>query len=77
LGANIFIKGSLKNNKEVIMGIGSNILKEKTITQSKETINEQIRELEDISLELENNLKNSIEKIENLEKVITKSETEK
>lgn len=77
MGANIFIKGSLKNNKEVIMGIGSNILKEKTITQSKETINEQIRELEDISLELENNLKNSIEKIENLEKVITKSETEK
>ncbi len=77
VGSNIFLKGTLKKPEDIIMGIGSNILTEKTIPQSQETINEQIKELEKISFELENNLKIYIKKLEDLEKDITESEKEK
>jgi len=77
VGSNIFLKGTLKKPEDIIIGIGSNILKEKTIPQSQETINEQIKELEKISFELDNNLKIYIKKLEDLENDITKSEKEK
>jgi len=71
VGSNIFIKGSLKDTDKVIMGIGSDVLKEKTIPETKASIEEQIKELENINLELEFTLEDAVKKIEILEKELS------
>ena len=68
IGSSIFVKGSLKNTPDVMMGVGSDIMVEKTIEQSKDSVNEQIKELEKVSLDLEKNFSVNIEKLEKLEK---------
>ena len=56
IGSNIFVKSRIEDNKEFLVSVGSNILVEKSIDETKILIETQIDEIEKISYELENQL---------------------
>ncbi|MEM4245165.1 MAG: prefoldin subunit alpha [Candidatus Nanoarchaeia archaeon] len=57
LGAGIFAKANLKDNKKVIMNVGANTMVKKEIDEAKKIVKDQIDQvkdlIEDITLELE------------------------
>ncbi len=57
LGAGIFAKASLKDNKKLIMNVGSNTMVKKEVDEAKKVVTDQIDQMktliEDISMELE------------------------
>lgn len=53
LGAGIFIKTQLKDNKEVFMNIGSNIVTKKSITESKKIVEDQLQKIKSTISEME------------------------
>lgn len=46
LGSSIFTKAKLLNNKEVIMGVGVNINIQKSISEAKKVVRDQITEMQ-------------------------------
>jgi len=73
LGNNIFIKGKLENNNELIMGVGSKTLVKKELSEAKELIEDQIKELEKINLELETEVSNASIQLEKLQEELIKN----
>lgn len=45
LGGGIFLRGMLKDNKSVVMNVGSNVLVEKSVDDAKINVNRQLEEL--------------------------------
>lgn len=70
LGNNIFIKGKIEKNNEIIIGVGSKTLVKKNLADTKDTIKNQINELNNINTQLEQEISNSILHIEELQKEI-------
>lgn len=53
LGGGVFSKAELKDNKTVLMNVGSNIVVEKDIPSSKEVISRQIEQIKNITKQME------------------------
>ena len=56
LGQGVFIKASIKDNKEVLMNVGPNIHVKKKIPEAIEVIKAQKEELQNITKQIENSL---------------------
>jgi prefoldin alpha subunit len=48
LGAGIFVKSSIKDSKNILMNVGSNVVIEKDIPTSKRLVKDQITEVENL-----------------------------
>jgi prefoldin alpha subunit len=53
LGAGVFIKTQLKENQEVFMNVGSNVITKKTIAESKKIIDEELQKIKITILQME------------------------
>ena len=56
MGLNIFTKAKLSENKEFLVGVGSNVLVPKTLEETIDLIEKQIEEIGKIIHELERQL---------------------
>jgi len=75
LGNNLFIKGKLENDKEVIMGVGSKVLVKRGLSDAKTMIDKQIRELDVINLQMEHEVIHLKSQLKNLQKELSKEGT--
>ena len=66
LGMGIFLETEIKNNKEVLMNVGSKVVLKKPISETQEIIRRQIDELEEAFRNLQGQLSESIEMATNL-----------
>lgn len=73
LGNNIFIPGKLGDNKEVIVGVGSNILTRKNVPDTKDMVISQMKELEKVNAQLEQEIINSSLYLEKLQDEIIRN----
>ena len=48
MGAGIFMKAQLKDNNELLINVGSDVIVKKTFSESKEMLESQLNELESI-----------------------------
>ena len=62
LGSGVFIKSELKDSKNVLVNIGSNIAIERTVEDSKELVEKQMTELRGILIKLESEIGKGLEK---------------
>ena len=56
LGAGIFLESELKNTKNVVMNVGSNVLVKKDFKSANEILDKQINELKKIQVQLDSEL---------------------
>lgn len=70
LGMGIFLETEIKNNKEVLMNVGSKVVLKKPISETQEIIRKQIDELEEAFRNLQGQLSESIEMATNLSREI-------
>ena len=57
ISPNIFVKAEIKDNKDVLVSVGSNVLVKKTILETEKIIDTQIKEIEEVMEKLQNDLK--------------------
>ena len=62
LGAGIFLKTKLLDNKNLIVNVGAKVTKDKTTKETKTLISNQIKELEKAIKEQEKTLENQVNK---------------
>ncbi|MBT3865970.1 prefoldin subunit alpha [Candidatus Woesearchaeota archaeon] len=62
LGSGVFIKSEVKDTKNVLVNIGSNIAIERSIEDSKKLIDKQMSELKDIISKLEKEISDGLQK---------------
>lgn len=74
LGQGIFTKGNIKNPDELITNVGSNILVEKNLKETKDTIKINILNLSKALENTEEEIHKNMEKLQELQKGITKQE---
>jgi|SRR3989344_247181 len=74
LGHGIFTKGEIKNPNDLITSVGSNILVEKDLGETKEMIKENILNLSKYSEKIEEELGRNVEKMQELQKEISEQE---
>lgn len=72
LGANSFAKAKLLGVDKLMMDVGSGTMIEKKLEESKDTIEEQIKVLENVGRKLENSLRGLRPKIEKLQIELSK-----
>lgn len=51
IGSGILIPASLKNSKNLLVNVGSNTIVEKDVSQSREIVKKQVKELEKIQMQ--------------------------
>ena len=56
LGSGIFFKTHASNDSKIVMGVGSNVCVEKSLSEAKQTVSEQIVEVEEVMNQLKINL---------------------
>ncbi|MBS3145325.1 prefoldin subunit alpha [Candidatus Woesearchaeota archaeon] len=56
LGSGIFARADLKDNNELLLGVGSKVHVSKDIDETKKIISNQIRNMEDLAMEVEHGL---------------------
>ncbi len=66
LGSNSFVFARLQDVQNVILGIGSDVAIETSIEKAQERLGERIKELRGISGTLQNQLRTSLQRIEEL-----------
>lgn len=57
LSPGVFVKGSIENTSEVLLNVGAGVMVRKDTHEAEGSIGKQIGQLEDITLELSQNLK--------------------
>jgi len=70
LGGGVFVKGSVDKTDKVLVNIGSKILAEKTIDESKELIEKRKEKLWSAKEELGKQMRDIVESMSNIEKEI-------
>lgn len=70
LGAGIYVKAEIKDTKEVLMRVGSNIIVTKTIDEADKLIEKQIKEMEAAIKQMEHNLQEAALLAQKLEQEI-------
>lgn len=73
LGLGMFIQAELKNNKEILMNVGSKTIVKKTIPEANDLLKKQTKQIEDAIKTLKAQLSNSIAMITKLSKEIETS----
>ena len=73
LGLGMFLQTELKNNKEIIMNVGSKVIVKKPIIEAKEILKKQTKEVENTIILLKEQMSNSISMINSLSKDIETS----
>jgi|SRR3989344_1019338 len=67
MGSGIFLKGVLKDNKNLIMNVGSNIYLEKTTDEARETLNRQLSEVTVLSEQMKEQVNILVNRIQELQ----------
>jgi prefoldin alpha subunit len=67
ISSGIFIKGQLKENKELTVNVGANVAVNKSVDDTKALIEEQIHEVENFRNELSMNMQKLASKAQELE----------
>tara|TARA_Y100000310_G_scaffold344870_1_gene460141 strand:- start:4999 stop:5448 length:450 start_codon:yes stop_codon:yes gene_type:complete len=62
LGSGVFIKSEIKDTDNVMVNVGSNVVIERTIEDSKGLVGEQIKELDKMLKQLEKEIKEGMKK---------------
>lgn len=66
IGSNSFVFAKVQEVKKVIFGIGADVAIESSIEKAQERLGERIQELRGVSTTLQNQLRNSLQRIEEL-----------
>jgi prefoldin alpha subunit len=72
LGPGFFIKGQLKQDKNVIVMIGSNSAMEKTVEDATKVIKDNLEEINKMSDELKAKLLNASERMDEMQEILVK-----
>ncbi len=67
LGNGIFVRGSLKDNKTVVMNVGSGVCVEKTIDEAKDSVLKQIEEVNNITEQMQEEIFKLTSRIQELQ----------
>ncbi len=67
LGSGIFLKGVLKDNKNVIMNVGSSVCVEKTVDEAKNTVSIQLSEVTNVLEQMQGEVSRLTERIQELQ----------
>lgn len=71
LGQGIFTKGNIKNTDELITNVGSNILVEKNLKETKDMVKLNILNLSQVLEKTQEEINKNVEKLQELQKEIT------
>ncbi len=66
IGSNSFVFATLQNVQKIILGIGSDVAIETSIEKAQEKLAERLQELRGISTTLQNQLRTTLQRIEEL-----------
>ncbi len=66
VGSNSFVFAKIQDVQKVILGIGSDVAIETSIEKAQERLGERMKELREISVTLQNQLRSTLQKIEEL-----------
>ncbi|MCX6711989.1 MAG: prefoldin subunit alpha [Candidatus Woesearchaeota archaeon] len=77
LGAGVFIKTQLKDNKDIFMNVGSNIITKKTVEESKNIINEQLQKIKLTISEMEEEITHATINAANIQQEISEANKDK
>lgn len=66
IGSNSFVFATLQNVQKVILGIGSDVVIETSIEKAQEKLAERLQELRGISTTIQNQLRTTLQRIEEL-----------
>ncbi|MFX1518883.1 MAG: prefoldin subunit alpha [Promethearchaeota archaeon] len=66
IGSNSFVFAKLQDVQKVIIGVGSDVAIESNIENAQERLGNRMRELREVSTTLQNQLRGSIQKVEEL-----------
>jgi len=67
LGGGIFLKSVLKDNKNVIMGVGANVMVDKSVDDAKLSVNKQLAEVNNVIEQLQEEIVNVTSRIQELQ----------
>lgn len=76
LGNGIFLHAELKDNKNIVMNVGSEAFVDKTIDEAKETIEKQIGEVTNVVLQMEQEMEKTAHRIEEIQEEFQKIKPE-
>ena len=74
VGAGVFVKAELKENDNVLVNVGSDVVIERSVDDSKKLVDNQIKELNGILKELDKNIEGSIERGNILNKELSETQ---
>jgi len=74
LGGGVFVEAEVKNNKSLLVNVGSNVLLNKTPKDANELVQKQQKEIFQAIASLDSELKESIKELKILQKEISKEE---
>ncbi len=66
VGSGVFVEGKITNQKEVLLNIGSNIVLRKNIPDAKKTLEEQIKEIDELKKTLQKDLSEFVKSLGSL-----------
>jgi prefoldin alpha subunit len=72
IGPGIFVPGTVDPTKGVLINVGAGVIVNKSFNEAENTINTQLHQIEDITLELSNNLRAMAEQAQVTEQEIDK-----
>ncbi len=67
IGSKFFLKAELKDNKQVLVNVGANIMTEKPIEEAKQLVSFEIKETNDVLNEINQHLINASVKLQDLQ----------
>jgi len=70
IGLGVFVPGTVDATKGVLVNVGAGVVVKKTTDEAQEIISTQLRQLEDVTLELNNNLRVLAEQAQHAEEEI-------
>lgn len=73
LGSGIFAKANLKDNKNLLVGVGAKVHVSKNLDETKKIINKQLKNMEDLALEVEHKLHETSLEVQNFQTEIMKT----
>ena len=72
LGSGIFARADLKDNNELLLGVGSKVHVSKDIDETKKIISNQIRNMEDLAMEVEHGLLDILDQVQIIQQDLLK-----
>ncbi len=71
IGSGVFVKAELKETNNVLVNIGSNVVIERSNEDSKKLVDNQLKELSNLSKKIDKEIESSIERSNVLEKELS------